>query len=485
MTVGGDPSALRGLHGAFSSAASDGAGQGSALAGVMGALGTGNLAGPAGDQWRTYTSELQRANTAMMHAYDAMASLLPRVAAAVEEAQHAEQAKIKAAAAEEQAAQQLNAATEHLQFLTELDVLPGAVPASELDAARAAVATATHAFEDAQHRFQVAAHQFEDADRRRRALLKELATVCRAQASALLAAMPPCSPPTPYAIPIQGIVSELQAVRTEMLEIPTIASAWVAPALLPKLESAFTGGAAALPHLASSVHGLYSVAARPLRAWVPRPQHSGGSWFGKALAWGGVAVVTIGSGLAIAASDGTDTGLVTDADESILPSLVRTATGTVRSSGTAIGIGGLASEGFTTLDDAFHGQSIDPKGLIIAGSTGWVSAALPVGISSKLLGPAVDHLAPVLAVRASTGAATAAGLSAASQYALFHHVNAATTAVAAGGGLWGGAWPGAGDLPTIGTSRSAQVALGLHAQNLPGFTTALTDHSGPVPASKR
>ncbi len=484
MPVGGDPSAMRGLQGGFTSAASDGAGQGSALAGVMGALGPGNLAGSAGDQWRSYVSELQRANAAMTRAYDAMASLLPRVAAAVEEAQLAEQAKIKAAEAEQHAAQQLNTATANLQFLTELNAPPlVVVPPAELQAAEAAVALATHAFEDAQHRLQVTTQHFNDADRRRRALLEELTAVCRAQAAALMAAMPPASPPTPYLFQTQALISELQAVRTDMLDIPTIAGSWVAPALLPKLRSIFSGRPSALPGLTPTVEGLYNVAQRPLSAYVPR--HSGGSLLSSVLKWGGVVGVTAVGVLAIGAASMTGQeeadAPITEGGLSLARSLLDNPAGQfVRANGLAIGTGGLSSEGFTALDDVIHHQSVDPKGLIIAGSTGWVSGALPVGISSKFLEPAVHGLAPVLAARAATGAATAAGLSAASQYVLFHRIDPASTAVAAGGGLWGGAW----SLPEslTGPSMAAKWALAQHQGGLPGFTLAATDHAGTAPA---
>lgn len=480
MTVGGDPVAVRSLHLGYGAAATTSYDQGVNFSQAVGAIGPSSFAGPAATSWRGYVGELQRANAAMSRAYDRVGSFLPRVAQAIEDTQKAEAAKIKAAAAVNTAEGALRQAETALSNAVTAATSPlsvgrpvlvaGPTPSEifAVEVARGQVQVATQHLQEAQRLFRAAEHQFQEADDHRKRVLQQLATLCHTEADAIQAAMPPGAPPM-FGGFSSLLYSEMHNAERNLLDIPTIAGSWLAPALLPQLRtdvSAFARSPQALAYF-SSITSLYNLASKPLSTFRAYQVHQSGSsiW-----GWLGAGAVALVSGALVVVSDGTLSELVGPADSSLIGSLLST-------SSTAIGISGLTGESLAAVDNVLHGQPIDPAGLILAGTSGWLGSAIPVALPTKLLGQALKYPAQ-LATRAVAGAASGAGLNAGAQYVLTGKVNGPTVLISAAAGGWGAGWPGPGD-PDIGVSTAAKVALGIHSGFYPGIPGALVDPSAP------
>ncbi|MBO0893784.1 MAG: hypothetical protein J2O39_05360, partial [Acidimicrobiales bacterium] len=360
---------------------------------------------------------------------------------------------------------------------------------------RREVTAAQHAVDHARRVYQAAERRFEQADGRRKAMLRHFAGLCEEEARIATLAIPQ--------VPVVNLIDvtradELRSEAAALLGLPLLAVSGFAVVHLRQVESALRHhDSARLDRWASSAYRrlfppppkpkpqhhsssplgwLESKVLSPAQHYVLSPiEHVGKealrdvTGFAKHSGWAGAVGVGVVSAGLIALSGGTDAPIVLGADASTLS--------------TTAGVSGLVSEGATVGDDVIHRQPIDPEGLTIAGATGLVSGAIPGVASGALLGDAAK-LRAILPVRAAAGAVTNAGLNAGSQAVLYDRVHWGTVAVAAGGGLWAGGWPGAGDPwlgSTISNGRPAQIALSLHQSQLPAYVSASTDGAGPAP----
>jgi hypothetical protein len=483
MTNYGDADGVRALHQTYGGAASTSYTQGTQLSAASEAIAPVNFMGNAADNWRGYVSKLGDANAAMSKAFDRVGSFLPRVAEAIEATQDAEKAEIVAADAVTKAQTAYTNAQTDLRTAEADATSPLSVTASPLHtggptaAQRAAVTAAQllvqstgHDLQTAEQTLQRARHKLEMAEDRRKSVLRQLSTLCQTEVSALQAAMPPSDVPT-FAF-TGGLIAELQMAERSIEEIPAIAGSFLAPDLLPAAIAAMAQDARD-PQFQANIGDLYKLAVTPLKDFVPvKHQSSGGGSFLDWLGAGAVAVTSVGL---IVVSAGTDSGAVLGVDMSLLGSM-----------GVGAGVTGLGSEALAAGDALIHHEAITPQSLIIAGTTGWLAGAVPVGLTAGLLREAASNAAVLLPTRAAIGAVTNAGLNIGSQQYMDGNVHWGTVGVAAAGGAWGGAWPGAGELPDsegtplIGDSPVARVVLAGHASIFPSVVAASTDNAGPV-----
>ncbi|MGI8753618.1 MAG: hypothetical protein ACR2MN_15160 [Acidimicrobiales bacterium] len=215
-TVGGDPQGARCLASSWGNRAAAAGAQGAGVSQASSMLGSDAFSGGAGDQTRSFLSELGAASSAVAPAYARVAAYLPRVAAAIEEAQQAERARQKAqddvtvaearhAQAELQvtiASAAVNAASAgssplgpSLGSVVGAPAGPSPAQLQALTVAQQELQHAARLLEEAQRAFQAADRHFQEADRRRSSMLRAFAALCREEAAVARRAIP--EPPMP------------------------------------------------------------------------------------------------------------------------------------------------------------------------------------------------------------------------------------------------------------------------------------------------
>ena len=239
--------------------------------------------GPAADRMRAFASDLHAGMSAVSAAYDRVASMLVRVAHAVDEAKQDEKARTTAESDLNRARQKLAAAQVALAAaqvalaaaqagnasLAALGLHPGSTAAQQaaVAAARQEVTQAQHEVERANRAYQAAVRRFEAADQRRLQILKAFALLCEEEAAILSQAIPQA--PVPNILSFLAI-DQLRSDVTSLLDLPVLAASGFAVSHLGAVEGALkTANTTSLDGWANSVYHSLLPAPKP-------PKHSGG-----------------------------------------------------------------------------------------------------------------------------------------------------------------------------------------------------------------
>lgn len=246
MPVAGDPEAIQAHGHRVGAAAAAVHSQGRDVATARSQLGPEVFAGPAGDRVRAFLDQLHRVSTTAAKALDRVASAMPGVARAVEEAQKDEtlrnQARDRyhkaqgvyerAAQAVTRAAGEVIAAAGAVESATTVAAVDpthgsGAVAAAQghlrdaerrLERAQHQAKVDHHLMDEAQRDFQRAQHRFQLADQARRQALRKFALLCAAEEAATTGCALP-TVPEPGSLPVSvddtlGLVNTLLTLES-------------------------------------------------------------------------------------------------------------------------------------------------------------------------------------------------------------------------------------------------------------------------------
>lgn len=236
--VQGDATGVHALGCTMGDHASDASAQASDFAQASSLLPTGSFSGLAGDNMRSYLSQMHRAATKLAEAYQAVARFLPKVAEAIRQAQQDERSMQEAQQALSTAQQRLGQAEIALEAAqASVDAansnpfgpglggpglgLPGAAPTGPTPAQLAALAHAKQELAQAQkqvqeatHRFQAAQRRFRQADDQRRSVLAAFSALCQKESEVASMAIP--QPPSPFLSPFAPLVDPVRSLQLEL-----------------------------------------------------------------------------------------------------------------------------------------------------------------------------------------------------------------------------------------------------------------------------
>lgn len=259
MTVGGDACGVQTLSTTWGGHAATTHAQGLNLRAAFGAIPQTSFAGGRADQTRSFALDLQLAADTASGAYDRVASFLPRVGHAIDEAQQADRALDRAKDQVVKAQQAVNAAERALMIaenavhiahvMSSMSLgLPGPSPAqlAAVGAARQQLVRAQQQLTDAQNREKAAERRLADDERQLKSVQDALARLCQQEAALLSRAIPSAPPPiTGYEQFLNYLITDpsaqLQLLRAEVAglrDVPSIAAGGYTPARFRELLTA-------------------------------------------------------------------------------------------------------------------------------------------------------------------------------------------------------------------------------------------------------
>ena len=276
--ITGDTAGIHSLSGSWGSAAGSAGSQAQNFGQAYAALPVSSFSGGAADRMRSFVSEMRAGAAALARAYDRVASYLPRVAHAIDDAKRAAAALERAQQALTSAEQRLAAAeravtsalTAVMSATSPLSVAapfagapvcapgaPGALgaPAGPSPAQLAALAQAqrqqaqaARQVEQATRALHAADNHFQEADRVRMSVLRAFTTLCQTESAIAMRALPQApTPPMGFpglmgmsmAFPVTPLATTLLMPEAKALaNVPTLADLGFLTITMPQLASA-------------------------------------------------------------------------------------------------------------------------------------------------------------------------------------------------------------------------------------------------------